>query len=84
VTSVFDAVNHMATLRRGYALVRDGSGKPVFRASGLSAGAAIEIEFSDGRIRSRVGDEAPPAAETKPLPRRSRGKADPDDQGNLF
>ena len=44
----------------------------------------LEIEFSDGRIRSRVGDDTPPAAEAKPLPRRSKGKADPDDQGNLF
>ena len=84
VTSVFDAVNHMATLRRGYALVRDGEGKPVFRASGLASGAAVEIEFADGRVRGRVGDESSPAAEAKPMPRRPRAKTDPDDQGNLF
>ncbi len=84
VASVFDAVNHRATLRRGYALVRDGDGHPVFRADGLAAGAAIDIEFADGRIGARVGDGAPPPAEPKPAPRRPRGKPEPDDQGNLF
>ena len=84
VNSVFDAVNHMATLRRGYALVRDDEGKPVFRAGGLTAGAAIEIEFADGRVRGRVGDDAPPAIEARPMPRRAKTKPGPDDQGNLF
>lgn len=79
VTSVFDAVNHMATLRRGYALVRDGAGNPVFRAEGLSAGAAVEIEFADGRRRASIGD-GPLAADGK---RRAR-KAPGEDQGNLF
>jgi exodeoxyribonuclease VII large subunit len=84
VASVFDAVNHMATLRRGYALVRDGEGKPIFRAEGLAAGAAIEIEFADARVRGRVGDEAPSTAEARPAPRRPKTKPDLDDQGNLF
>ncbi len=84
VGSVFDAVNHMATLRRGYALVRDGDGKPVFRAGELAAGAAIEIEFADGRIRARTGDEGPATTEVKPAHRRAKTKADPDNQGNLF
>ncbi|MCM5553107.1 exodeoxyribonuclease VII large subunit [Pleomorphomonas sp. NRKKF1] len=85
VTSVFDAVNHMATLRRGYALVRDDEGKPVFRASGLLSGTPIEIEFSDGRVRGRIGDEPPPpVTEAKPTQRRQKAKPGPEDQGNLF
>ncbi len=84
VTSVFDAVNHMATLRRGYALVRDDEGKPVFRASGLATGASIEIECSDGRVRGRIGDEPHPATEAKPQQRRQKAKPGPEDQGNLF
>jgi len=84
VASVFEAVNHMATLRRGYALVRDGEGRPVFRAADLASGAAIEIEFADDRVRARVGEAASLPVESKPAPRRVRGKPDLDDQGNLF
>ncbi len=86
VTSVFDAVNHMATLRRGYALVRDEAGKPLFRAEGLTRGTAIEIEFADGRVNAAVGDDAPPrSAAPEAKPRRAKPKtAAPDDQGDLF
>lgn len=38
------------TLNRGFALVRDPSGKPISRASHVMDGAAIEIQFQDGRI----------------------------------
>lgn len=84
VSSVFDAVNHMATLRRGYALVRDGDGKPVFRAGELSPGAAIEIEFANGRVRARTGEDVPTQTEAKPAHRRSKTKPDTDNQGDLF
>ncbi len=84
IASVFDAVNHMATLRRGYALVRNGEGKPVFRAAELTEGTAIEIEFADGRVHARVGDEATTPTEVKQVPRRARAKPDPEEQGNLF
>lgn len=38
------------TLSRGFALVRALDGKPVTRAAHATDGAAIEIEFQDGRI----------------------------------
>jgi len=87
VTSVFDAVNHMATLRRGYALVRDEAGKPLFRSEGLLTGTAIEIEFADGRVRASVGDGPlpPPEQPSEQRHRRPKGKSSgKDDQGSLF
>lgn len=38
------------TLRRGFALVRDQSGKPITRARATQATEPIEIEFHDGRV----------------------------------
>ncbi|ABM39942.1 exodeoxyribonuclease VII large subunit [Polaromonas naphthalenivorans] len=38
------------TLQRGFAIVRNQSGKPLTRALQARDGAAIEIEFQDGRV----------------------------------
>ena len=38
------------TLRRGFAIVRNQSGEPLTRVSQAMDGAAIEIEFQDGRV----------------------------------
>lgn len=40
------------TLKRGFALVRTQTGKPVTRAAQTSTGAALEIEFSDGKLNA--------------------------------
>ena len=37
-------------LARGYAIVRDGQGKPLMTAAAARAADALEIEFSDGRL----------------------------------
>jgi exodeoxyribonuclease VII large subunit len=41
-------------LQRGFALVRDESGRPVARAKDLKAGQALTTEFADGKVRTRV------------------------------
>lgn len=38
------------TLKRGFALVRSTDGKPVTRSAQTTPGAALEIEFSDGKV----------------------------------
>ena len=38
------------TLKRGFALVRSPDGQPVTRASQTTTGAALEIEFNDGKV----------------------------------
>lgn len=40
------------TLKRGFALVRSPDGKPVTRAAQTTTGAALEIEFSDGKVNA--------------------------------
>jgi exodeoxyribonuclease VII large subunit len=54
-------------LARGYAIVRDAGGAVVTRAAAAEAAAALELEFADGRLRTRP-ERRPPArrAETPP------------------
>ncbi len=83
-------MNHRATLKRGFALVRDEAGWPVFEVGAVTAGARLEIEFGDGRVGVTAdgGEEAatvslaPVAPEA--APRRVKPKRDVVDQGTLF
>jgi exodeoxyribonuclease VII large subunit len=78
------AFSYRGVLARGFALVRDAAGQPLHSASAVTAGMAIEIEFSDGRIGARAdgaGPEASPSADpSKPRGRRGGGPG----QGDLF
>jgi exodeoxyribonuclease VII large subunit len=42
------------TLQRGFAIVRSQGGKPLTRVSQAIDGAAIEIEFQDGRVAATI------------------------------
>jgi exodeoxyribonuclease VII large subunit len=48
------SVSPRSVLQRGFAIVRDESGRPLSRAKDVPPGAPIVTEFSDGQIRSRV------------------------------
>jgi exodeoxyribonuclease VII large subunit len=78
------AFSYHGVLARGFALVRDGAGRPLHTAAAVSAGMPMEIEFADGRVGARadggVASPDKPATETgKPRPRRGGSG-----QGNLF
>jgi exodeoxyribonuclease VII large subunit len=78
------AFSYRGVLARGFALVRDAAGHPLRAAAAVSAGMAIEIEFSDGRIGAHADGAAAPeksvADPPKPRTRRDGGSG----QGNLF
>jgi exodeoxyribonuclease VII large subunit len=60
-----ESISFHNVLARGYALVRDASGAPVISVAGVPAGAAIQVEFADGKVDARVeGGGAKP--QTKP------------------
>jgi exodeoxyribonuclease VII large subunit len=76
-------------LKRGYAVVRDEDDKPVSLAAALSAGAAISIEFADGRVGAVTGEgsepsSVPPSATVKKRAPKAAEPVDPPKQGNLF
>ncbi|MFN4172638.1 MAG: exodeoxyribonuclease VII large subunit, partial [Pseudorhodobacter sp.] len=47
---LLNAFSYREVLKRGFALVRDGEGRPLRAATGVAAGARLDIEFADGRM----------------------------------
>jgi exodeoxyribonuclease VII large subunit len=79
------ALSHRGVLARGFALVRDPSGRPIRSAAAVKASAPLDVEFSDGHVRARAEATilSDPAADAPARPRSRRGRGDPG-QGNLF
>ena len=75
---VMATLDHRATLRRGFALVRDENGRIVTRAEG--APGELEVEFQDGRLAVVSGGGTRRAPARKP----ASPKRPDDDQGSLF
>ena len=48
--NLLSALSYTSVLRRGFALVRDGDGRPLRRAAEIAAGQRIDIELADGRV----------------------------------
>ncbi|MGD8515165.1 MAG: exodeoxyribonuclease VII large subunit [Granulosicoccaceae bacterium] len=53
-----DAVSPLATLGRGYAIVRDEQGKLVRDVAGVAIGDTIEAQLHKGRLRAEVKDKS--------------------------
>ena len=53
------ALSPVQTLERGYAIVRTDSGDVVASASGLSAGAHVDVTLADGEFGARVEEVTP-------------------------
>ena len=49
-----ESASPASVLKRGYAIVRDASGRPVARAKGIKPGTPLVNEFHDGQVRVRV------------------------------
>jgi exodeoxyribonuclease VII large subunit len=78
---LYGTLHYEETLKRGYAMVRDGAGKVLTRAAQVGEGAALEIEFADGRVAATAGGSTPP----QPKPRKAKPlKRGGGDQGSLF
>ncbi len=90
---ILQSLSYKNVLKRGYAVVRDEDDRPVSLASALSTGAAISIEFADGRVGAITGegDAAPsptvPPTGAAPAKKRAAKPAEsaaPPKQGSLF
>lgn len=49
-----ESASPASVLKRGYAIVRDESGKPVARAKAIKSGQPLVNEFVDGKVRVRA------------------------------
>jgi exodeoxyribonuclease VII large subunit len=66
---------HESLLARGYVVVRDGDNRVLTEAAAIAPGAALDLEFYDGRVAAIAGR----------TPRRPvRRAAPPAEQGRLF
>ena len=54
LAALLDSLSYERILERGFAVIRDGAGNPVARASHAIPGSAIEIQFADARLRARL------------------------------
>jgi exodeoxyribonuclease VII large subunit len=90
---ILQSLSYKNVLKRGYAVVRDEDDRPVSLAAALSTGAAISIEFADGRVSAVTSDDAaPPSSSSTPsgaTPAKKRTTkpaepATPPKQGSLF
>lgn len=72
------SMSHKGVLARGFALVRDAGGGMLRSARVIAPGAALDIEFADGRVPATAGNAA--AAKAPP----ARGGSGKGPQGSLF
>jgi exodeoxyribonuclease VII large subunit len=91
------ALGYRQVLARGYALVRDGAGKPLRSVGNVAAGALLTVELADGsfiaeakegsaRLLNPLASQETPASPEKPVtsPRPARTVRNPGNQGSLF
>jgi exodeoxyribonuclease VII large subunit len=80
------AMSYRGVLSRGFALVRDETQKPLWRADDVRQAQRLEIEFADGKIGAIAGGRVgPPMTPPALLPRRrARSDKDQEGQGSLF
>jgi exodeoxyribonuclease VII large subunit len=79
---VLQSLSYKNVLKRGYAVIRDEGDRPLSNAAQIVDGAALSIEFADGRVKAIAGEEGgtrPVAQKKKPV-----SKAEGGGQGSLF
>jgi exodeoxyribonuclease VII large subunit len=59
VTGRLHALSPLATLARGYAVVRGEYGEPIASAAAARPGSSIDVLFRDGGVRARVEGPSP-------------------------
>src|SRR6476469_8332516 len=78
------AYSYRGVLERGFALVRDGDGRPLRSAAAVDAGLGLDIEFADGRVAATADGDRAAQSVAKPKPRARGSGEGPGGQGSLF
>jgi exodeoxyribonuclease VII large subunit len=81
---LLNAYSYRGVLGRGFALVRDGEGRPLRTAAAVASGMRLDIEFADGRVGAVADGERKPQAMPAPRAKPRRGDGGPGGQGSLF
>lgn len=68
---LLESLGYRQVLARGFALVRDTSGRPLRQAADVGPAATLDIEFADGHIQATAGGSR--AAKTAARPKPAQG-----------
>jgi exodeoxyribonuclease VII large subunit len=79
---LLESYSHQSVLARGFALVRNSAGQPLFAAADTRPGMGIAIEFQDGSVGATVDGKGVSSASKPSADRPVRAK--PKGQGSLF
>ncbi|MFP4053801.1 MAG: exodeoxyribonuclease VII large subunit [Phycisphaerae bacterium] len=74
-----ESMSYRSVLKRGYSVTRNGEGRVLRSAGEVRPGETLEIEFTDGRVRSTAGEGNSPSAVPPPprIPRRKKKTPQP-------
>ncbi len=85
---LLETLSYQATLDRGYAIVRDPSGKLLRSAKAVTASEQVDLTLSDGTVSLTPSGQtprpSPRPAPAPPKPKKAKQKSDAPDQGDLF
>jgi exodeoxyribonuclease VII large subunit len=81
---LLNAYSYRGVLGRGFALVRDGEGRPLRTAAAIAGGMRLDIEFADGRVDAVADGKAVKTAAATPAPAKPRNRRGGSPQGSLF
>ena len=73
---LLESYSYRGVLARGYAVVRDQRERPLTSAAAVKSGAALSLEFQDGRTPARAAG--------KPKPRKPKSENDEGGQASLL
>ena len=73
---LLESYSYRGVLARGYAVVRDQHERPLVRVAEVKSGAALSLEFHDGRAAARAAG--------KPRPRKAKPEDDGGGQASLL
>ncbi|MFN3214533.1 MAG: exodeoxyribonuclease VII large subunit [Henriciella sp.] len=79
---LLETLSYQATLKRGYAIVRDTNGKVLRTVKQVASAQDVDLTLSDGEIQ--LSPSGSQKKEAKPSPAKSLPKTDGSDQGSLF
>lgn len=79
---LLETLSYQATLKRGYAIVRDPTGKVLRTVKQVSGESSVDLTLADGDVRLSPTDQPPKPAKQKPQPVPAIKTGS--DQGNLF
>jgi exodeoxyribonuclease VII large subunit len=78
------AFSYRGVLARGFALMRDGDGRPLRSAAAVTTGMVLDIELADGHVGAIAGDKRGITPAPAPIRHRRRSGGSDEGQGSLF